>query len=188
MASHILWSLLNELLEREEERVWSRSTLYTAAGTLQMWSQSTQLHVCACEFTGHVSAHTILLAFLQPNIQNQREAEDTPSPFPSQHSPQNPTNTRTPRGHTIPSQGRGSRITFFINQFTPSLNTSPPKNEICEGKTAVSPYLKDPSTHQVLPAEKKTQTICFYFSFWTTRMKPIASRVWGRKACLFQPA
>lgn len=40
------------------------------------------------------------------------------------------------------SQGRGSRITFFINQFTPSLKASPPKKEICEGKTTVSSYLK----------------------------------------------
>lgn len=78
-ASHILWSLLNGLLGREEERVWSRSTLYIAAGTLQMWSQTTLLEYVH-EFTGHVSAQMALPAFLHPNIQSQHEAKGkTPS-------------------------------------------------------------------------------------------------------------
>lgn len=68
-------------------------------------------------------------------------------------------------GHTIPSQGRGSRITFFINQFTPSLNASPPKNEICEGKTIVSSYLKDPSTYQSLSVDKTPNHVFLVFFF-----------------------
>jgi len=73
----------------------------------------------------------------------------------------------TSMGHTIPSQGRGSRITFFINQFTPSLNASPPKKEICEGKTTVSPYLKDPSTYQALSIEKTPNRMfpIFFFDY-----------------------
>lgn len=67
--------------------------------------------------------------------------------------------------HTLPSHGRGSRITFFINQFTPSLNTSPPKKEICEGKTAVSSPLKDPSTYLALSVDK-TPIIMFLIFFF----------------------
>lgn len=153
-ASHILWSLLNGLLGREEERVWSRSTLYIAAGTLQRWSQTTP-PVCAHKDTS-------LPAFLHPNIQSQHEAKGkTPSNTPWFSFHWKGTDTVAPTGHIIPSQGRGSRITFFINQFTPSLNASPPKKEICEGKTTVSSYLKYPPTYQAIPLLRKPQTVHF---------------------------
>lgn len=117
--------------------------------------------------TGHVPAQEALSAFLHPNIHSQCKAKgENPSKSPpSQHSTQNSPDITTLMVHTLPSHGRGSRITFFINQFTASLNTSPPKKEICEGKTAVSSPLRDPSTYQALSVDK-TPNIMFLIFFF----------------------
>lgn len=143
----------------------------------------------ACtEFTGHVPAQAALSAFLHPNTHSQCEAKgERPSKPPqSAFPPKLPWHHHTHSPY-LPSHGRGSRITFFINQFTPSLNTSPPKKEICEGKTAVSSPLRDPSTYQALSVDKNPKHYVSNFLFWLLGLKRMASKfyTWGKKAFIF---
>lgn len=182
MASHILWSLLNGLLGREEKKSMVKGC--SAAGTLQIWSQTMLLEHAQSSQDMPLLRWLCHPFYTQTSTANVRQREKSPNP-PSQHSTQNCPDTTTLMVHTLPSHGRGSRITFFINQFTPSLNTSPPKKEICEGKTAVSSPLRDPSTDALCWQNPKHYVSNFLF--WLLELKPMASKsyTWGRKAFIF---
>lgn len=151
MASRILWSLLNGLLGREEQTARSRTIPYAAAETLQRSSEAALLG-CVYEFISIFSFIWHCQSYYSPTPSPQMckhyprlEATLTLHPsavsrFQDQLIPYTPSLSPMPLGCTVPSQGRGSRIMFFINQFTPSLRASPPKKEICKGKTAMSAH------------------------------------------------
>lgn len=168
--------------KRRKKRVWSRDVQQLEHSRYEArpccWSMHKVHRTCPCSGD---SVTLFIPKHPQPTWGKGRKA---PTP-PSQHSTQNCPDTTTLMVHTLPSHGRGSRITFFINQFTPSLNTSPPKKEICEGNTAVSSPLRDPSTDALCWQNPKHYVSNFLF--WLLELKPMASKsyTWGRKAFIF---
>lgn len=158
-------------------KVWS------AAGTLQMWSQPMLLEHAQSSQDMSLLRRLCQPFYTQTSTANERQRGKTPVTPPSQHSTPNSPDTTTLMVHTLPWHGRGSRITFFINQFTASLNTSPPKKEICEGKTAVSSPLRDPSTYQALSVDKTPNIMLLIFFFWLLELKQMASKfyTWEEK-------